>query len=837
MADGTNAKPALDLSVRGTTGLAQYGGYVFDEWDRALQGARGRRIFREMADNDPIIGAILFSLEMLIRKVTWKIIPGADPKAFDLISSAFGDMDRTWEDTLSEILTFLPEGFSVHEILYKRRLGGDTSKFSDGLIGWAGWPMRGQETVQRWLFDPYGNATAMVQLGPPDFETHVLPLEKCLHFRTTTRRNNPEGRALDPQTPIPTPHGWRVMDDLLPGDSVFDDLGNVRYVTNRADWENRPCYEVTFSDGSSIIADENHQWVTQTARERYGKQGGQVRTTADIADSVKASTDTSNHSIAWAGALDYPTQYLPLDPYVLGLWLGDGNARTAAITAHVDDAEETAARIDAAGYTTTIIQNGPQTSNGRLIRVAGTTKWASDGPVVALRVLGLIQNKHIPAAYLRGTVKQRLALLAGLMDSDGHVDAWGRCEFINTNPLLIEGVAELVRSLGCGCTVTPRHRAGEGKHVRDSYAVRFTPDCLNPFCLARKRAKVTDTHARRRHYIVSVEPVTPRRTVCIEVDSPSHLFLAGTSMVPTHNSILRNVFTTWHQKKHIEAIEGVGIERDLAGLPVAYVPSEILAEDAPDDLKRTKTMIENIVTNIRRDEQEGVLWPLEYHDEHPLPLYELKLLTTGGQRQFNTDAIISRKDQRMTMAVMADFLTLGHERVGSNAMAQEKGRLFTAAISGWLAAIAGIVNEQGIRRLLRLNGFATDDPPRFVHGEVDRPDLMMLGQYMLNLASAGLPIDYTPGSDLLKQLMEAANLPDPPDHVTFPVTALQNAGQETQTPDGTYDSEGGPTHPAGPSTPAGPAKPGGPAKPTPRRNKPNKPADTTTDPNAKAESV
>ena len=133
----------------GRIGQKRYGGFFYEEFLKELQGRKGVETYREMADNDDVIGAILFAIEMLIRQTSWTIQPGgpesADEEAAEFIESCMDDMQDTWTDTISEILSFLTYGWSYHEIVYKRRCGKNrdsrlNSKYDDGLIGWAKLP-------------------------------------------------------------------------------------------------------------------------------------------------------------------------------------------------------------------------------------------------------------------------------------------------------------------------------------------------------------------------------------------------------------------------------------------------------------------------------------------------------------------------------------------------------------------------------------------------------------------------------------------------------------------------------------------------------------------------
>lgn len=227
---------------------------------------------------------------------------------------------------------------------------------------------------------------------------------------------------------------------------------------------------------------------------------------------------------------------------------------------------------------------------------------------------------------------------------------------------------------------------------------------------------------------------------------------------PEGRSVLRSAYRPWYFKKHIETIEGIGIERDLAGLPIAWVPPELLSANASPDDRAILESIKRIVTNVRRDEQEGIVFPLVY-DENGNKLYDFALLSTGGTRQFNTDAVIARYDQRIAMTVLADFILLGHEHVGSFSLASSKTHLFSVALGTWLNEIASQFNRVAIPRLFRLNNFAVGRLPKLVPGDIEVPNLTELGDYITKLSGAGM--DLFPNEKLEEYLRRAANLPAP----------------------------------------------------------------------------
>jgi hypothetical protein len=447
VADEKKAIPDVGL---GTTGLIRYGGYVGEEFLRELQGLRWRRVIRQMVDNDPIIGAFLFAIEMTVRQAKYEFNSFSDKAVHKadagFVEECLSDMESTWPDTLSEILSFLPWGWCVCEQVFKERKGDEpgtytpptgkprklpASQYNDGQIGWHKWSIRAQETLQEWVWDEdSGDVVAMIQNAPPRFQQVTIPLDKCLHFRTTSRKRNPEGRA-----------------------------------------------------------------------------------------------------------------------------------------------------------------------------------------------------------------------------------------------------------------------------------------------------------------------------------------------------IIRNAYTAWYFRRRIEQIEAIGIERDLAGYPVAKIPASDMAD--ADKFAAWK----NIVTNIRRDELEGAVIPSD-RDEHGNPLWELLLMSTGGTRQFDTNKIILRYNDDITRSVLADFLMIGHESVGSFALSADKSDLFRNALKGYLDAIAAVINEKAIPDLFRLNGKPTHELPMLAFGDVRKIDLAVLGKYFSDLGAGGMMTFPTQDGKLESALIEVAGVGVTPTPESFMELAAQDAADK-----------------------------------------------------------
>ena len=419
-----------DLRELGVTGLRHSAGRVFEEWMRQLKGRKGQSVYAEMRDNDPVIGALLFAVDMLIRGVSWRVVPASEQpqsqEVADFVESCLHDMSTSWEATVSEILSFLPHGFSYHEIVYKRRIGASRdprrrSKHDDGRIGWRKLPIRAQTTIERWDFADDGGVEAALQrdpnLGGPLLE---IPIQRSLLFRTTHHKGNPEGR-----------------------------------------------------------------------------------------------------------------------------------------------------------------------------------------------------------------------------------------------------------------------------------------------------------------------------------------------------SMLRNAFRPWFFKKRIEEIEAIGVERDLAGYPLARVPGRIMSSGANSEDVAIYNAVKDMVRNIRRDEQEGAVFPSDRDPATGELLYDLVLLSTGGQRQIDTDKIVGRYDQRIAMTAMADFILLGHEKVGSFSLSSDKTALFAVALGAYLDEISSVVDRHAIPKLVGLNGFPLEESPTMAHSDLEDVDLDALGKYITALAGAGAPL--FPDEELENTLRDKANLPPRPE--------------------------------------------------------------------------
>lgn len=356
------------------------------------------------------------------------------------------------------------------------------------------------------------------------------------------------GKALALDTPIPTPSGWRTMAEIAPGDYVFGQDGRpVKVVAATDVMRDRQCYEVSFSTGETIVADAMHLWETdaRSDRDRLKGRGGKtkgpkpsIKTTEQIYNTLKCRNE-NNHRIRISGPVQFTGQDLPIDPYVLGAWLGDGTSAAGSICIGDQDKEEISRILADCGHPV-------RHADGCTYRFGdGDSSHAarSNSLAAKLRALGVLNNKHVPYQYMTASVANRMALLQGLMDTDGTCSKAGQCTFTNTKKSLAVSVHMLANSLGIKATIREGVARLNGKIVSAKWDVSFFAyDDTPVFRLERKKArqkKRPQTESRSSHIVITgCVPVNSVPVKCIEVDSTDGLFLCGRTFITTHNSAL-----------------------------------------------------------------------------------------------------------------------------------------------------------------------------------------------------------------------------------------------------------------------------------------------------------
>jgi hypothetical protein len=386
------------------------------------------------------------------------------------------------------------------------------------------------------------------------------------------------GKDLWVGTPVPVPtsvhpSGFIAHGELRPGDFVYGVNGEPTMVVTRFAITTQEAFEVEFSTGEVVVANGDHLWHTWSASDRkrlrrrsdafrsarranrpsrakpeskkpwvsrtvtrlnqeraydYEPVVGGVRTTREIALTLGARKSSWNHAIDVAAPIVGPDCDLPIEPYLFGLWLGDGTSRAPSIGMAEDD-------------WTAVSSHVPVPDSERVdIRPPRATPFVTrrfSAMLPALRRLGVLGAKRIPPLYLRASAAQRLALLQGLLDTDGHCDHRGQVELGLSDEALARDAWELVSSLGAKSSL----RRKPTKHpARDSWRMKFVPSFVAfrlPRKALRQRQALRSPRCGRR-YIVAVRPTAPVPMCCIKVAAADGLYLVGRSFIPTHNSDL-----------------------------------------------------------------------------------------------------------------------------------------------------------------------------------------------------------------------------------------------------------------------------------------------------------
>lgn len=318
-------------------------------------------------------------------------------------------------------------------------------------------------------------------------------------------------KGLPVSTPIPTINGWKTMGELQVGDILFDKDGEQTRVLEKSKKSYKPCYKITFDDITTAICDNEHLWLL------------------DDGSIVEAPELKIGDKIDISKPIKCDNYELPIDPYVLGIWIGDGRNRSGEITSGDTFVFDEIVRR---GYKLGV--DSEKRSDGRETRtVLGLT--------TKLKSQNLINNKHIPMSYMRASYKDRLDLLRGLMDSDGNANpSRKQAVFTTCNKMLSDDVKSLLLTLGQRVNQSSINRDTNFKKDISVYPLAFRPIDINPFLIPRKRniiKKEWGPGRSNKRRIVGIELMKIElETQCIMVDSPSNTYLCTENMIPTHNT-------------------------------------------------------------------------------------------------------------------------------------------------------------------------------------------------------------------------------------------------------------------------------------------------------------
>ena len=332
--------------------------------------------------------------------------------------------------------------------------------------------------------------------------------------------------CLDINTQVPTPDGMKVINDIKIGDFVFNEKGEPVKVINITDVHiGRDCYELEFMNGAKVIADSTHQWYIEYPTTKYlGNNRKQFMTRWGMKDTEWLFNRFNKihfvHTI-YNGAVQYDEKQFIIDPYTLGQWLGDGTTHGSTFTVSYEDAHMYDYLKDK--YT---VKYGYCRGNCHSIMVSG-------GLRSELKSLGLLKNKHIPEEYFYGSVDQRLALVQGLMDTDGSCSSTtGQCAFSQKKRHIVEGLCRLLDSLGIRHGSIVSHKC-DGN---DYYSVLFyTKEPVFRLERKLKNQEKAKCNLVNNNPLVSIRKVDSVPTKCITVDSDNHLFLITDKYLVTSN--------------------------------------------------------------------------------------------------------------------------------------------------------------------------------------------------------------------------------------------------------------------------------------------------------------
>ena len=499
---------------------------------------------------------------------------------------------------------------------------------------WAGKPFELIDWQERIVRDIFG---VLKPNGYRQFNTAYVEISKK------------QGKQLALDTPIPTPDGWKLMGEIQVGDRVFDENGKpCAVVALSAIDDTEQCYRITFRDGSYIDAGENHLWDAESIiGEYHGVQwttGELYRRTIRQRTRFAGTKDETRSIVRFpvVPPLQCESAELPIDPYVYGFWLGNGNSVKPELTIRTSDIDDILASIP----------------------YEITSRWEQKGggshvfriPALKVLLLKSFRDKVIRPEYLRASEEQRWALLQGLMDSDGAIgDRKAQSIYVSTIKPLAESVRELLWSLGIKNAMHEEPSTRYGIPTGETlYTIRFTTFDDQPTSrlhrkLNRKRERVKPTRSCF-HYIADIAPIDhPVKMRCIQVDSASHQYLAGPSMVPTHNSELAAAIAlllTCADGEERAEVYGCAADRQQAAIcysvasdMVRYCPALAKRVKILDSVKRMVYMPTGGVYQVVSSEvgtkhgfnTSGVVFD-ELHIQPNRKLYDVMLRGSGDAR-------------------------------------------------------------------------------------------------------------------------------------------------------------------------------------------------------------
>lgn len=484
------------------------------------------------------------ALEQLVPKESWAIEKKSllnthriDLKILDIYNIKESDFNKAQQDILDEWERKKNEscerGTNIHAQLENSFYGDKTRQNTLKKLGIGG-KFECKKNFNELILDKAIYPEYLISRDSNDGYLHLAgQIDVLVKDGNSITIIDWKGLPLD--TPILTSNGWSTMKDLKVGDKVFDKDGKLCNVIVKSEIHHNPCYKIKFSTNFEITADCDHRWLvyfkTHPNTKYCGKPREEILTTKEIYNLIKSLTKSQLKNgyniprIKIAQPLVTEEKKLPLDPYILGLWLGDGDTSCGKITQELN-----------AKSWDYITQHGFKISPNYEKRenVKAETRVVY-GLMPILRTIGVLNNKHIPDIYMTASYNQRLDLLRGLMDSDGYYDHTHKQYCTQTTHLWqAEGVLALISSLGVKATFN-MFKITNGYKPVTAYDIKFMTTNFNAFMCRNQNIELKD-NSKNYWSVQNIEPVETIPTQCIAVDSPSNTYLCTKYLLITHNT-------------------------------------------------------------------------------------------------------------------------------------------------------------------------------------------------------------------------------------------------------------------------------------------------------------
>jgi hypothetical protein len=639
-------KPSPFVEV-GAFGLAQYGGFIRDEFLVQLQGDNALKMYREMWDNSPIIGGLVFAIQMLLRKVEWRIEPPEAASVEEIVAERMAERIAAANEQ--------QKAQSQQLMMAQAGLAGNSPGQAGGakVPGQAPIPQMGRSPLaqgsssQTPFHQPIsGPGTSPTSPGPNQPDANTSPgtgNRPELTGVSNTPGTNPSGSPAEAA-------GQAGEPGMGPGtgsSSVSGAGPNVSPAGTRQNPSKRPT-----------------NWLTKAfsfRKDAPASSGGSSASGISFDDPAEDPTDPETNE-----AMDFPLGSSPIDT--------SPAARAA---------EELAVFVETALHDLDL-------------------PWAEViSQIVTMIVYGWSFHEIV---YKKRNGPNPAVPEQGSRFSDGRI-GWSklamraqetrfRWEFDNNGNVL-----------GFWQMAPPR------------FQLRYIP--LSKGLLFRTSAYKNNPEGR---------------------------------------SVLRSAYVPYFFLKRIQEFEAIGIERDLAGMPLARVPYDMMTSGATTQQKSALEAIKKVVRNLRRNDQEGVVFPSYFDPETKQNLFDLTLLSASGSaRSFDTDTVITRYEQRIAMVALADFILLGHDSTGARSLGETKADLFTTALEAFTQTIADVFNTSAIPKLMQMNGEDPAMSPRLTAGKMETVSLEELGALLTAMSSAGFAL--APDTQLEDYLRERGSMP------------------------------------------------------------------------------